>query len=247
VRRAAILAGGRGERLWPHTARRPKGLVPLGGRPILDIILRQLAAAGFDRVDLCVGHMGHLIEERLGNGNAVGLRVDYVREPAPLGTIGPLATLPHLDPDDSVLAVNGDILTDLDFGEVLDGHRAAGADATVCVGRHRVGPEFGVVEVTAEGRLADFREKPQEDLLVSIGVNVLRGSALAAIAQGERIDAPALMLRLRDARARVDCRVVDAYWRDLGRIDDCRAAAAAFAAEPARFLGPARSARGAAS
>jgi NDP-sugar pyrophosphorylase family protein len=231
------MVGGRGERLRPYTERVPKALVPLGDRPIIEILLGQLAAAGFVRVDLCVGHMGHLIEERLGDGGALGLRLDYRREPRPLGTVGALATLPDLDPEDSILALNGDILTDLDFGAVLDEHRAAAADATVFAVRRRVGPELGVVEATGDGRLADYREKPQQELLVSIGVNAMRVSALRAIRLGERIDAPALMLRLRDSGARVDCRVVDAYWRDLGRIEDCRAAEEALAAEPDRFLG----------
>jgi mannose-1-phosphate guanylyltransferase len=237
MRRAAIMVGGRGERLRPFTERVPKALVPLGGRPIVEILLGQLAAAGFLRVDLCVGHMGHLIEERLGDGSALGLRLEYRREQRPLGTVGALEALPGLDPGDSILALNGDILTDLDFGAVLDAHREAGADATLCAVRRSIGPELGVVEATEDGRLADYREKPQEDLLVSIGVNAIRASALAAIRPGERIDAPAFMLRLRDVGARVDCRVVDAYWRDLGRIEDCRAAEAALAAEPDRFMG----------
>ncbi|MDX6647016.1 MAG: NDP-mannose synthase [Miltoncostaeaceae bacterium] len=243
MRRAAILAGGRGERLHPHTARLPKALVPLDGRPVLEILLRQLAAAGFARADLCVGHMGLQIEERIGDGAAFGMRLDYRREPAPLGTFGPLATLPDLEPDQPVLALNGDILTDLDFADVLEAHRAAGADATVCARPVRSGLDVGVVEVTPQGRLADYREKPHEEVLVSIGVNVVRAGALALIAPGERIDAPAFMLRLRDAGGRVDCRVVDAYWRDVGRIEDCRAAAAALAAEPDRFLGPAPAGR----
>ena len=240
--RAAVLAGGRGERLLPHTARVPKALMPLNGRPVVDLLLRQLAAAGFRRVDLCVGHLGGQIEERIGDGAAYGLRLHYRREPAPLGTFGPLATLPDLDPEEPLLALNGDILTDLDFAEAMDAHRASGADATVCALRWRTGPQYGVVEATPDGRLADYREKPEEELLISIGVNVVRAGALALIAPGERIDAPAFMLRLRDAGGRVACRVVEAYWRDLGRIEDCQAAERALAADPGRFLGRAAAA-----
>lgn len=234
--RAVILAGGEGRRLRPYTTIIPKPLMPLGERAILEILLMQLASQRFTRVDLCVGYLSHLIRAYFGDGERVGLEIAYHEEKSPLGTIGALATIPDIDPDESLLVMNGDLLTDLNFGQVLSQHRERACDATVCVTRRRVTDEFGVIDIGDDGTLAAYHEKPVHEVVVSIGVNVVTGASLAAIEPGERIDVPDFMLRIKNAGGTVYCNEVDAFWLDLGRVDDYRIAAEMVEKDPVRFL-----------
>lgn len=234
--RAVVLAGGEGRRLRPYTTIIPKPLMPLGERAILEILLLQLADQGFARVDLCVGYLSHLIRAYFGDGERVGLDLVYHEERRPLGTIGALETIPDIQPDESLLVMNGDLLTDLDFSEVLTGHRERGADATICVTRRRVEDEFGVIDVAPDGTLEAYREKPVHEMVVSIGVNVVTGASLGAIAEGERIDVPTFMLRLKEAGGEVACHETDAFWLDLGRVDDYQVASEMVQKDPSRFL-----------
>lgn len=234
--RAVVLAGGEGRRLRPYTTIIPKPLMPLGERAILEILLLQLASQGFVRVDICVGYLSHLIRAYFGEGERVGLELVYHEERTPLGTIGALGTIPDIAPDESLLVLNGDLLTDLDFHGVLQRHRERGADATICVTRRRVTQEFGVIDITPEGTLGAYREKPVIEVTVSIGVNVVTGASLAAIAPGERIDVPEFMVRTKEAGGVVACHEIDAFWLDLGRVDDYTAANDLVAEDPERFL-----------
>src|SRR3954453_4649176 len=125
--RAVVLAGGLGMRLRPYTTVLPKPLMPIGDRPILDIVVRQLRHHGFERVTMATGHLAELIEVFFRDGESYGITIDYFREDEPLGTVGALAMLDDLDGD--VLVMNGDILTDLDYGSFLATTRAARAAA----------------------------------------------------------------------------------------------------------------------
>lgn len=233
--RAVILAGGLGSRLRPYTTVIPKPLMPLGEHPILEILLLQLARQGFERVDLCIGYLGHLIRAYFGDGSAQGIAIEYHEEAEPLGTMGALANIGDVQPDEALLMMNGDILTDLDFAGLVARHAEAGAAATICVKRRRVDMEFGVIETDEAGDLRAYLEKPSSEVLVSIGVNVVQGSALDRLEPGMRTDVPAFMERTRDAGDRVRCDEVDAFWLDLGRIDDYQAAADLVAANPDQF------------
>jgi NDP-sugar pyrophosphorylase family protein len=157
-----------------------------------------------------------------------------VREP--LGTIGALALIPDFAPDEPILVMNGDILTDLDFSDVVSGHAERGFDATVCVTHRQVDVDFGVIDVADDGRMVGYREKPSTQIVVSIGVNVVQASAIAAIAPGERLDVPTFMQHLIAEKRHVHCHVIDGFWLDLGRVDDYQEANELVAAEPERFL-----------
>lgn len=235
--RAVILAGGLGSRLRPYTTVIPKPLMPLGEHPILEILLLQLARQGFERVDLCVGYLGHLIRAYFGDGSAQGIVIEYHDEKEPLGTMGALANIGDIQQDEALLMMNGDILTDLDFAALVRRHVESDAAATICVKRRRVDMEFGVIETDGNGDLLAYHEKPSSEVLVSIGVNVVQGSALIHLDRGSRMDVPTFMERTRASGARVRCDEVDAFWLDLGRIDDYQAAADVIAENPLRFLG----------
>lgn len=231
---AVILAGGRGTRLRPFTMTIPKPLLPLGDVPILDVVLRQLSANGFDRVILTLGHMAPLFLAHFGDGAAYGLRIEYLREDEPLGTAGPLRQIE--DPPPDFLVMNGDLLTDLSYRDLVAAHRAAHAAGTIGVAAREERVDYGVIEMHPDGTFADYREKPVLPYYVSMGINVLSASALRHIPPSGRFDMPELMLALHRAGERVHCHRSNCYWQDMGRFDDYTRASEDFVREPRRFL-----------
>jgi NDP-sugar pyrophosphorylase family protein len=228
TRRAVILAGGRGSRLAPYTTVLPKPLMPVGDRPILDIVLRQLAAAGFDDVTLAVGHLAHLIRAVLGDGRAHGLSIDYREEDRALGTAGPLAFIPGLD--DTFLMLNGDVLTTLDFRALVRAHREAGNVLTIATHRRVVRTDYGVLHtdgaVGLTHRVVGYEEKPALPYTVSMGVYVLEPRALEHVPSGRPFDLPDLVEALLGAGLAVGSYLFDGYWLDIGREEDYRRALA---------------------
>lgn len=219
--RAVILAGGRGSRLAPYTTVIPKPLMPIGDRAILDVVVRQLASAGFTRLTFAVGYLGHLIRAVFGDGSAFGVSIDYHDEPEPLGTAGPLAGMGDTD---TLLVLNGDLLTALDFRRFFDIHQASGDAMTIATHRRVVKIDYGVLHVAGTTRTVDvvtgYEEKPELAYVVSMGVYALEPRALALIPEGERFDIPDLVLGLLESGAPVGSWLYDGYWLDIGRHDD---------------------------
>jgi len=220
-RRAVVLAGGLGTRLQPYTTVLPKPLMPIGDRPVLDIVVRQLRRHRFGRVTIATGHLAELIEAFFGDGSGHGIPVDYFREDRPLGTVGALALIDGLDQD--FLVMNGDVLTDMDYSALLAGHRESGAAATVAVKQRIVQIDLGVLEFDDDGmpdRITGCVEKPQLDYHASMGVYCFSPSVLRFIEPGGRLDFPDLVQRLLDAGELVRGWRSDSYWLDIGRHDD---------------------------
>lgn len=224
MRYGFILAGGKGTRLRPFTSVLPKPLIPLGSESIIERVLRSFRKAGLEHVAISVGYLGHLVEAVIGDGAPHGVRVAYTRESTPLGTAGALALMPFdVQDDDVVLVVNGDTLTSLDFGELLDWFESTDADAAmVCVERE-VTIDYGVVVADPDGSLRQIHEKPTTRNLLSTGINVLRGRALRRLDAG-RVDMPDFLLSLVADGGTVLCRRTEELWMDLGRIEDLEAA-----------------------
>ena len=231
---AIILAGGKGTRLKPFTMSIPKPLLPLGDLPVLEVVIGQLAAAGFQRIVLCLGHMAPLFSAVIGDGSKWGLKIDTVLEDQPLGTAGALRLVPNLP--EHFLVMNGDLLTTLDYKELMEFHESKKATGTIAVNRRNVFIDYGVVEADSEHRLAKYTEKPTIHYTVSMGVYILSQAAMKLVPNEGRFDMPNLMLAIKAANQTVACYETDCYWQDIGRFDDYQAASDDFVKQPERFL-----------
>lgn len=230
---AVLLAGGLGLRLRPYTMNIPKPLLPLGDVATIEVVVRQLADQGFDRVVVTLGHLPQLIMSFLGDGERFGLCVEYEVETSPLGTAGSLSLVKDLD--DSFVVMNGDLLTTVNFADLLQDHRRNERTATIVLTAREVHIDYGVVHVSGQDRLERYEEKPTLQYLVSTGVYALDRSAVQHVPAG-RYDMPDLMTSLNAAGEHVGCQVTDRYWQDIGRFDDYQQASADFVADPGRFL-----------
>lgn len=234
---AVILAGGKGSRLKPFTTVFPKPLVPLGEKPIIEILLRRLASFQIKDVTLCTGHLAELIMVVCGDGSKYGMKIKYVHEDQPLGTAGPLAGLKEIS--DPFVVMNGDLLTTLNFANMFAFHRSEGADVTVAIYPRDIKMEFGLVDADEHGRFIGFREKPTYHFEVSMGVNILSRSALRFVTPGKYLDMPDLILKVHESGGKVRCYREDCYWLDIGRMEDYGIAQEQFAQNERMFLGEA--------
>lgn len=220
---AVILAGGKGTRLRPYTTCVPKPLVPIGDTySILEIVLLQLRESGFRTVTLAVGHMGHLIRAFVGDGSRYGLAVSYTDEETPLGTIGPVLNVLDSLPE-HFLIMNGDVLTDLDYGAFLRRHMGTARPVTVSTYRREIRSEFGVLDVAAEGggeSIVAFREKPTVAFQVSMGVYAVTRETLRRYRPGQVLGFDTLMLDLLAAGEGPGSDPFGGYWLDIGRPED---------------------------
>jgi NDP-mannose synthase len=214
--RAAVLAGGLGTRLRPYTAILPKPLVPVGDRPILELIFVWLARSGVDLVDVCIGHLGELIQAYFSQPQTIppGLEVRWQWESEPLGTAGALRFIPTVE--ETLLVVNGDVLTDLEPGEMLAFHRAQAAELTIATRQARVETELGVIE-HADGRVSGYREKPILNYSASMGIYMYEPQALLALPEGP-CQFPDLVLALLARGERVSAFETNAEWHHLGTL-----------------------------
>jgi NDP-mannose synthase len=212
--RAVVLAGGLGMRLRPYTMILPKPLVPVGDRPILELIVGQLAAAGVTKLDLCVGHLGELIRVYFSEATKLpeDIELDYHWEQEPLGTAGALKVVPGLD--ETFIAMNGDVLTTLDYAELVRFHRERSATLTVAMRSKRVDIDLGVIE-SEDGLVTGYREKPSHSYDVSMGVYVYEPKALGHLPEGA-CQFPELVERLLEAGEPVAAYRSDAEWYDIG-------------------------------
>jgi len=234
---AVILAGGKGTRLKPYTTFVPKPLMPIGDVPIIEVILRQLRMAGFQSVTLAVGHMAQLMQAFLGDGSRFGLAIEYSVEEEVLGTAGPIGLLREkLAKFDVVLAMNGDVLTTMDYGAAIAHHLASKADATICLNRRTVAIDFGVIETDPQGFLVGYKEKPMLNYDVSMGINIFSPRAFDLIPKGSFYNIPDLMMDLRKDNRPVATYRGDCYWLDIGRVDDYSTACEIFESRRKEFL-----------
>lgn len=213
-----IMAGGLGTRLAPHTETCPKPLLSLAGKPMLEHIIERAKTEGFTHFVLAVRYLGHMIEQYFGNGAPWNVRIDYVREQEPLGTAGALSLL-NPRPELPFIVTNGDVLTDIRYGELLDFHVRNLAKATMAVRMYEWQHPFGVVHSNGID-IASFEEKPVYRTHVNAGVYALDPVALDALPQEERCDMPALFEAVRACDGRTVVYPMHEPWLDVGRPSD---------------------------
>lgn len=237
--KAVVLAGGTGTRLAPYTRILPKPLLPVGDRPILDIIIGQLRDAGVDEIVVATGYLSGLIETFFGDGLTYGVSISYAREVDPLGTAGPIATIDGLD--ETFIMMNGDILTTPPYAELLEAHRVSGAVATIATRPEEVEIDYGVVrlgeQVNGIHRIDAYEEKPTFVCQVSAGIYVFEPEVVEYVTPGERLDFPELLGRLLEAGQPVASHQHDGYWMDVGQLHHLEAAVQEFEGSAERFVG----------
>jgi NDP-sugar pyrophosphorylase family protein len=245
--KAIILAGGRGTRLAPFTSVLPKPLMPIGDRSILEIVVAQLSRCGITDIVLSVGYLSHLIQAVFDNhehrweGAPAGVQptISYVHENTPLGTAGPLRLVAGLD--DTFLVMNGDLLTDLDYGELVHRHRESGSLLTVATQQRVTRMDYGVLHLNgtrgAVRRVTGYEEKPEVVAHVSMGVYVLEPRTLDYLPDHGPFDFPDLVHALLEDGQKVGAYSYDGLWFDIGRHEDYERAAIAWENSSQRFLG----------
>jgi len=213
-----IMAGGMGTRLLPHTENCPKPMLNVAGKPMLEHIIERAKLEGFNHFVLAIHYLGHMIEAYFGNGERLGVKIDYLREDSPLGTAGALSLLnPH--PNASFVVINGDVITDIHYGELLDFHTRHIAAATMAVRLHEWQHPFGVVQ-TQGVEIVGFEEKPIARSHINAGVYALDPSALNVLTADSHCDMPTLFERLQANKKRTVAYPMHEPWLDVGRPDD---------------------------
>lgn len=213
-----IMAGGLGTRLHPHTENCPKPLLPVAGKPMLEHIIERAREEGFSSFILAIRHLGHMIESYFGDGSRWGVRIEYLREDAPLGTAGALSLL---DPRPTMpfIVTNGDVLTDIRYGELLDFHQRNAAAATMAVRLYEWQHPFGVVH-TRGVEIVGLEEKPVHRSHVNAGVYALSPDVLELLREAEHCDMPTLVASLRSIGMRTVVYPMHEPWLDVGRPAD---------------------------
>lgn len=213
-----IMAGGQGTRLRPHTEHCPKPLLPVGDKPMLEHIIELARAEGFGRFVLAVHYLGHMIEEYFGDGSRWQVQITYLRESLPLGTAGALGLL-NPRPELPFVVTNGDVITDIRYGELLDFHVRHEAAATMAVRVHEWQHPFGVVQ-TQGVDIVGFEEKPVARSHINAGVYALDPEALSVLSGETYCDMPTIFERLREKAKRTVAYPMHEPWLDVGRPDD---------------------------
>jgi NDP-mannose synthase len=219
MKTAVILAGGKGTRLAPYTAVFPKPLVPVGEYPVVEILVRQLVKAGFQRLVFATGHLSELIRAYFYNHPLIesGVTFEWVKEDSPLGTAAPLRLVRDFPPN--ALVLNGDLFTTMDFASFFDEHIQGGAALTVASHTRTVNIGLGVLSRDGEC-VTGYREKPSFTFDVSMGIYGFSREALRHIPAGRKMDLPDLVTSLVESGENVRALFPKCRWLDIGNPDD---------------------------
>jgi dTDP-glucose pyrophosphorylase len=219
-----IMAGGKGTRLYPQTANCPKPLLRVSGKPILEHIIERAKIEGFSNFVLAIHYLGHMIEEYFGNGSRFGVKIEYLREEIPLGTAGGLSLLNPI-PEEEFIVTNGDVITDIRYGEMLDFHKHQSAAATMAVRLHEWQNPFGVVQ-TDGIEITGYEEKPIMRSYINAGVYIIGPRVLAYLENTVPCDMPSLLTLLQKDLKRVIAYPIHEPWLDVGNPVDLEKAQA---------------------
>lgn len=213
-----LLAGGLGTRLRPLTEQQPKPMLDVGGRPLLESIIERFKRCGFHRFRVSVNYRAEVIKEYFGDGTDWGVEIHYIEEDKPLGTAGPLGMLDEV-PELPVIVMNGDVLTTIDFDNMLEFHDQRQAAVTVGARAFEFQVPFGTLDLE-EGRITNITEKPIKSFFVNAGMYVLSPSVVQNVPRNKRMDMPDLLKTCIRAKQNVIAFPIHEYWLDIGRHAD---------------------------
>lgn len=232
--KAIILAGGKGSRLKPYTTILPKPLMPIGEISILEVILRQLKYYNINNISIAVGYLYEIIQAVIKDGKQFGMRVEYSLEDKPLGTAGPIGLINDIS--DNFIVLNGDTLTDLDYGAFMKYHQDNDAIATIATFERKVYIDFGIPETNEQGYMMEYIEKPSYNFAVSMGIYAFKPEIKKYIPNNKRLDIPDLLRTVVEDGQKIKCYKAKGFWLDIGRIDDYKTAIEEFDNNKIRFL-----------
>ena len=212
-----IMAGGMGVRLRPQTNNLPKPLLSVANKPMLEHIIDRAKVEGFTHFIIAIHYLGHMIEEYFGNGDRLGVKIEYLREDVPLGTAGALSLLSP--PNEAFVVTNGDVITDIRYGEMIDFHNRYSSSATMAVRVHEWEHPFGVVKTDGVD-IVNFEEKPIARSHINAGVYVINSENLSELISNEHCDMPDLFERLKLNGKRIIAYPMHEPWLDVGRPAD---------------------------
>jgi NDP-sugar pyrophosphorylase family protein len=230
-RRAVLMVGGMGRRLRPYTYIIPKPLIPIGDKPILEIIIRQIVSHGFDDITMACGYQADRIRAYFQDGSIFGCNIDYIVEEdgAWMGTAGSLRRINRLK-GGAFLLMNGDLLTRLDYSNMYEFHRKQGTPLTIGLARHKQKMTFGVVETNGRAdRIKCIHEKPVQEFLINSGIYILEPRAVEFLPPSGPCDMPDFIERIMAGGEEVASYPIDEYWLDVGNIDNLEKARKDFA------------------
>ena len=217
------MAGGFGSRLQPLTDNCPKPMLKVGPRPLLETIILRLKAQGFRNFYISIYYLAEQIKEHFGDGSQFGVNVNYVVEDSPLGTGGALSMLPPSISKLPLLMLNGDILTNIDFKQLLEYHNKNNNAATMCVKQYQYQVPYGVIE--GDGHIVtSINEKPTHSFFVNAGIYVLNNSIVTSLDNKEVKDMPSLLEEKMESGETVSMFPIHEYWLDIGRMEDLQRA-----------------------
>lgn len=222
-----LMAGGLGTRLYPLTHDCPKPLLKVGNKPLLETILQSFIAQGFHRFYISVKYKAEMIQAYFGNGEQWGVTIRYLKEQESLGTAGALSLLPE-SPSEPFFVMNGDLLTKVNFEQLLDFHKTYQAKATMCVREYDHQVPYGVVRLDKQ-RLLSIEEKPTQRFFVNAGIYVLSPEVLDRIPHNQYFDMPILFDHLMKEEQHTVAFPIREYWMDIGRMADFEKANMEFA------------------
>lgn len=233
-KRAIILAGGKGRRLLPYTVVLPKPLMPIGDGPILEVVVKQLVKNQFDHITMAVNHQAELIKAFFGDGSKWNIKIDYSLEDRPLSTVGPLKLIDDLP--ENFLIMNGDILTDLNYTDLFEYHIKNNNLFTISAYQRNELIDYGVLHIDEHGILNRFEEKPREKYLVSMGIYIANKKILNLIPEDTYFGFDHLMHKMIDQGKKVQVKLFEKFWLDIGRPDDYQQAIDIFEKNSMRFI-----------
>jgi NDP-sugar pyrophosphorylase family protein len=218
--KVVLMVGGLGTRLRPLTDNTPKPMLPVGGKPILQTIIEKFVSYGFVNIIMCVGYKSGIIQNFFEDGSNFGAKIEYVLEDKRMGTAGALSLLSDSQrPKEPFFVMNGDLLTNVNFENMLEYHISQNAKATMTIREYDFQVPYGVVSVD-NTKIISIQEKPTHSFFVSAGIYILDSLCIDMIPKNEFYDIPTLFENMIKNNNNIISFPLRDYWLDIGRVDE---------------------------